>query len=128
VLKLWLGLRQLGLEGIDALLDGAIARREQLQQLLQLQPGLTLVGGALHLLAFTPANASVAQSEAWSQQTRQHLLDAQLMLSRPFHAGRFHLKAVLGNPNTGMAELEQLAALVSSSVDRSGLPVPAPFA
>ncbi len=128
VLKLWLGLRQLGLEGIDALLDGAIARREQLQQLLQLQPGLTLVGGALHLLAFTPANASAAQSEAWSRQTRQHLLDAQLMLSRPFHAGRFHLKAVLGNPNTGMAELEQLAALVSSSVDRSGLPVPAPFA
>jgi len=34
VLKLWLGLRQLGLDGIVALLDGAIARRRALQTLL----------------------------------------------------------------------------------------------
>ena len=128
VLKLWLGLRQLGLEGIHALLDGAIARRRQLQQLLELQPGLALVGGPLHLLAFAPANATALQAEAWSQHTRQRLLDAQLMLSRPFYAGRFHLKAVLGNPNTGCGELERLAALVSGSVDGAGLPVVAPSA
>jgi sulfinoalanine decarboxylase len=125
VLKLWMGLRQLGLEGIHNLLDGAIARRRQLQQLLQLQPGLALVGGPLHLLAFAPANASALQAEAWSQHTRQRLLDAQLMLSRPFYAGRFHLKAVLGNPNTGRGELERLAALVTGSVDGAGLPVAA---
>jgi hypothetical protein len=50
------------------------------------------------------------------------------MLSRPFDAGRFHLKAVLGNPNTGCGELERLAALVSGSVDGAGLPVVAPSA
>ena len=125
VLKLWLGLRQLGLEGIDTLLERAIDRRQQLQQLLALQPGLALVGGPLHLLAFTPANASAAQAEAWSQHTRQCLLDAQLMLSRPFYGGRFHLKAVLGNPNTGREHLERLASVVASSVDAAGVPVAA---
>jgi L-2,4-diaminobutyrate decarboxylase len=126
VLKLWLGLRQLGLEGIETLLDQAVARRDQLQQLLQLHPGLTLVSGPLHLLAFTPTGASGAQAEAWSRHTRQLLLDHQLMLSRPLYAGRFHLKAVLGNPNTGSAELERVASLVASSVDAAGLPLP-PF-
>jgi sulfinoalanine decarboxylase len=124
VLKLWLGLRQLGLEGIEALLDQAIGRREQLQQLLQLHPGLALVSGPLHMLAFTPANAGLAEAEARSCHTRQRLLDEQLMLSRPLYGGRFHLKAVLGNPNTGMAELERLASLVASSVDAAGRPVP----
>jgi L-2,4-diaminobutyrate decarboxylase len=124
VLKLWLGLRQLGLEGIEALLDEAIGRREQLQHLLQLHPGLALVSGPLHLLAFTPANASAAEAEAWSRHIRQRLLDEQLMLSRPLHGGRFHLKAVLGNPNTGLAELERLASLVASSVDAAGRPLP----
>jgi L-2,4-diaminobutyrate decarboxylase len=124
VLKLWLGLRQLGLEGIETLLDQAIARRDHLQQLLQVHSGLSLVSGPLHLLAFTPAHASAAEAEVWSRQTRQRLLDAQLMLSRPLYGGRFHLKAVLGNPNTGTAELERLASLVASSVDPAGLPVP----
>ena len=125
VLKLWLGLRQLGLQGIETLLDQAIARRERLQQLLQPLPGLALAGGPLHLLAFTPARANAAQAEAWSRHTRQRLLDAQLMLSRPLYAGRFHLKAVLGNPNTRVADLERLAALVASSVTHAGLPEPA---
>jgi len=123
VLKLWLGLRQLGLEGIETLIDQAVARREQLQSLLELQPGLALVGGPLHLLAFTPAQATAHQAEAWSRHTRQRLLDAELMLSRPFYGGRFHLKAVLGNPNTGPAELERLAAIVASSIDGAGRPV-----
>jgi sulfinoalanine decarboxylase len=124
VLKLWLGLRQLGLDGIETLLDQAIARRHRLQTLLAAQPGLALLSGPLHLLAFTPARASAVQADAWSRHTRQLLLDAQLMLSRPLHGGRYHLKAVLGNPNTGNAELERLAAVVVATVDASGLPIP----
>jgi L-2,4-diaminobutyrate decarboxylase len=124
VLKLWLGLRQLGLDGIETLLDQAIARRHRLQTLLAAQPGLALLSGPLHLLAFTPARASAVQADAWSRHTRQLLLDAQLMLSRPLHGGRYHLKAVLGNPNTGNAELERLAAVVAATVDASGLPIP----
>ncbi len=116
VLKLWLGLRQLGMVGIEALLDGAVGRRRQLQSLLAASPGLRLVTGPLHLLAFTPRQGDAASAEAWSQRTRQQLLAADLMLSRPLYGERHHLKAVLGNPHTGPAELERLAAVVAASL------------
>jgi sulfinoalanine decarboxylase len=116
VLKLWLGLRQLGLAGIEAVLDGAVARRRQLQALLAPIPGLHLVNGPLHLLAFTPSRGDAASAERWSLHTRQQLLAADLMLSRPLYDHRHHLKAVLGNPHTGTAELERLAAVVAASL------------
>ena len=115
VLKLWLGLRQLGRSGIETLLDGAVRRRARLQQLLQPLP-LQLCGGPLHVLAFCPEGADAASAEVWSATTRQRLLDQQLMLSRPLYGGRHHLKAVLGNPHTGEAELQRLRAVVEVSL------------
>ena len=38
------------------------------------------------------------------------------MLSRPLHAGRHHLKAVLGNPHTTEAHLQTLASLLAQSL------------
>ncbi len=116
VLKLWLGLRQLGLDGIAAICDGAIQRRRQLESLLQPLPDLVLRGGPMHLLAFTPAALTPAQSEIWSESTRQQLLTAQLMLSRPCYQGHYHLKAVLGNPHTQPQHLQKLAAIVGASL------------
>ena len=120
VLKLWLGLRQLGLSGIGAVLDGAIARRRQLQALLGASERLQLRCGSFHLLAFTPRQLDVEAAAHWSQQTRQLLLQHQLMLSRPQYGGRHHLKAVLGNPHTRSEHLETLAGLVQASLE--GLP------
>ncbi|MBM5807856.1 MAG: aminotransferase class V-fold PLP-dependent enzyme [Cyanobacteria bacterium M_surface_10_m2_179] len=114
VLKLWLGLRQLGMRGIEALLGGAVQRRQRLETLLEPLP-LQCSSGPLHLLAFTPRHADAAVAEAWSQQTRQRLLEQQLMLSRPLYQGRHHLKAVLGNPHTGEAELQAVAAVLADS-------------
>jgi sulfinoalanine decarboxylase len=118
VLKLWLGLRQLGLTGIEQLLDGAVRRRAQLQSLLAPLP-LELSSGPLHLLAFTPEGLNAAASDLWSQQTRQRLLERQMMLSRPLYRGRHHLKAVLGNPYTGSTELETVAEVVAESFSLS---------
>jgi len=117
VLKLWLGLRQLGHEGIKAILDGAVARQRALAQRLKALPGLQLRRGELHLLAMTPHDLSAQQAEAWSLRTRQQLLEAQLMLSRPLYQGRHHLKAVLGNPHTAEAQLQQLATVVAASLE-----------
>ncbi|MEO1001651.1 MAG: aminotransferase class V-fold PLP-dependent enzyme [Cyanobacteria bacterium J06638_7] len=119
VLKLWLGLRQLGLAGIEALLDAAVTRRRQLQALLGAIGGLLLVEGRLHMLAFTPHAGDAASADRWSRCTRQRLLAAELMLSRPLYRNRHHLKAVLGNPHTGTAELERLAAVVAASLESS---------
>ena len=115
VLKLWLGLRQLGLEGIAAVLDGAIARRRQLQQLLAGDPRLRVLGGSFHLLAFRPAALDRAGCDLWSQRTRQLLLRDGLMLSRPDYQGYHHLKAVLGNPHTASEHLEALSATLLRS-------------
>jgi sulfinoalanine decarboxylase len=71
----------------------------------------------LHLLAFVPRGCSPDLAERWSAQTRQRLLDHQLMLSRPLHAGRHHLKAVLGNPHTSDAHLQAIATVVAASLE-----------
>ena len=119
ILKLWLGLRQLGLAGIDHLIQAAIDRRRRLRQ--QLQEGLpegalVLLSGPLHLLAFRPGGLDAEASERWSTQCRSALLAEQLMLSRPLYQGHHHLKAVLGNPHTGEAELERLSRVVRQSL------------
>jgi len=114
ILKLWLGLRQLGLEGISALVEAAIARRRRLQQLLAADTRLRLLTGPLHLLAFRPREGSPESLARWSEQTRAALLAEDLMLSRPLYGGVHHLKAVLGNPNTGSSHLEHLAAVVAA--------------
>ena len=115
ILKLWLGLRQLGDNGIAAVIDGAVTRRRQLEGLLA-PLALELRGGPLHLLAFTPRGLDAAAAEAWSIRCRHSLLDQRLMLSRPLYGGRHHLKAVLGNPHTGDAELQGIAAVVAASL------------
>jgi len=116
ILKLWLGLRHLGESGIAALVDGAIARRRRLAQLLTPLTDLDLLNGSLHLLAFRPRGLSMQACERWSLDTREALLARQLMLSRPFHHGRHHLKAVLGNPHTGEDQLQGVAAVVARSL------------
>lgn len=118
ILKLWLGLRQLGLEGIEAVLDGAIHRRRQLSALLEASGRLQLRGGSFHLLAFTPRGLDGTAADLWSQQTRQRLLQEHLMVSRPLYGGRHHLKAVLGNPHTRSSHLDTLARLVHSSLEQ----------
>ena len=116
ILKLWLGLRQLGWQGVEGLLVGALQRKRQLQALLGGEPRLLLQSGALHLLAFRLEGADPAISNHWSQATRQALLEQRLMLSRPHYQGHHHLKAVLGNPHTRPAHLEQIAQVVRQSL------------
>jgi L-2,4-diaminobutyrate decarboxylase len=113
ILKLWLGLRQLGLEGIASLVEGAIERRHRLAQLLARDGRLQLLSGPLHLLAFRPHSGTPAELAQWSERTRTALLAEQLMLSRPQYEGVHHLKAVLGNPHTQPSHLERLAAVVA---------------
>ena len=116
VLKLWLGLRQLGEQGISALLTNALQRRQHLQRQLD-SDRLLIRSGALHVLACCPHGDDASQIETWSRATRQHLLDQQLMLSRPLYAGQHHLKAVLGNPHTRTSHLDQLAEILNASVE-----------
>jgi glutamate/tyrosine decarboxylase-like PLP-dependent enzyme len=116
ILKLWLGLRQLGWNGVEHLLEGALQRQRQLVALLGSDSRLLLRDGPLHLLAFRPRGLDPEACARWSLRTRQSLLEQRLMLSRPCYQGHHHLKAVLGNPHTRANHLEQLAHVVRGSL------------
>lgn len=115
ILKLWLGLRQLGEQGIQALLRGALQRRRHLQARLD-QERIQVSSGPLHLLVCRPRDRDPERVNAWSAAMRVRLLERHFMLSRPYYAGCHQLKAVLGNPHTQNAHLDQLAAMLNRSV------------
>ena len=114
VLKLWLGLRQLGENGIQHLLEESIKRRMYLEEHLD-SSRLRVISGPLHLISCTSKNADKSKSDEWSLNTRKLLLENQFMLSRPFHNGCFYLKTVLGNPHTKSIHLNKLADLLNDS-------------
>ena len=111
VLKLWLGLRQLGLDGIGSVLESALERKAMLKQLLP-EDRLLLMDGGLHLLALRPRQDDPAVSARWTEQTRQLLMRQGFLLSRPRYDGHHWLKVVLGNPHTTSSHLQQLAGLI----------------
>ena len=117
VLKLWIGLRQLGEEGIENILLDSIKRKCYLESIID-QSKFKIVTGPLHLLAFTPINYTSSQSSDWSKKTRNYLLKNKFMLSRPVYRDRYYLKAVLGNPNTKFDDLKLLANLINNSINR----------
>ena len=114
ILKLWLGLRQLGEDGIASLLEQALDRRDRLERHLD-RSRLDITSGPLHLLACTPLGADAERSARWSTSMRQRLLDQQIMVSRPLHHGRHHIKVVLGNPHTSEALIDRLGTLLNDT-------------
>ena len=116
ILKLWLGLRQLGEEGIASIVENCITRRIYLEKKLR-NDIFKIIRGPLHIISFRPANFNEEQTELWSLKTKQELLKKKFMLSRPFHNGKYYLKAVLGNPYTTFDHLDHLSNILNSSVD-----------
>lgn len=114
VLKLWLSLRHLGLQGIEQLLSEAFARAERLRQLLT-APQLQLLPGDLHLVSVGLRHSDANAAASWRDHCHQALLQQHFWLSKPDLNGQPLLKAVLGNPFTSEAHLEQLAAIINST-------------
>ena len=115
VLKLWLGLRQLGETGIDNLLQSAITRRIYLEKKLD-NSLFNILTGPLHLIALTPSSTFNKLSSQWAMDTRDYLLKNKFMLSRPFYQGEHYLKAVLGNPHTENSHLDRLSEIINQSL------------
>ena len=114
-LKLWIGLRQLGEDGIEKILLESIQRRCYLESIIDLSK-FKIISGPLHLLSITPVNYTFAQASDWSIKTRKTLLANKFMLSRPIYGDRYYLKAVMGNPNTKSNHLKTLANLINHSI------------
>ena len=116
VLKLWIGLRQLGEKGIEDLLLDSVKRKCYLESKID-SSKFEIITGPLHLLAFTPKEYSFTKGLEWSIKTRNDLLNKDFMLSRPLYKDRYYLKAVLGNPHTTLDDLELLSSLINQSIN-----------
>ena len=114
-LKLWIGLRQLGEEGIEKILLDSIKRRKFLESKID-SKNFKIISGPLHLLAFSPMNYNSDRAYDWSIKTRHSLLNSNFMLSRPMYGDRYYLKAVMGNPNTKFEDINILANLINQSI------------
>ena len=112
---MWIGLRQLGEDGIEKILLESIKKRCYLESIID-SSKFKIISGPLHLLAITPINYNSFQASDWSIKTRNSLLTSKFMLSRPMYGDRYYLKAVMGNPNTKFEDLKLLANLINNSI------------
>lgn len=114
VLKLWLSLQHLGLDGIERILDQAFYRADYLRSLLT-APQLQLLAGDLHVLAIGLQPHLADRAKVWRDHTHGLLHQQGFWLSKPDLDGRPLLKAVLGNPFTSDHHLERLAGIINRS-------------
>ena len=115
VLKLWLGLKQLGTNGITFLLESALRRKSYFYGKLD-HAKFKIITGPLHLLAITPLNTTKNESQKWAISTKNRLYQNGFMLSRPHYKGLNYLKAVMGNPHTKLTHIDTLAELINQSI------------
>ena len=112
IIKLWLGLRFLGMQGIEEVLNSSIGRRKFFEKNLDSEI-YELYSGPLHIISFLPKGMQKNESDTWTLNKRISLLKNNFMLSRPFFKNRYFLRAVLGNYNTSEADIKKLLNLLN---------------
>ncbi len=112
IIKLWLGLRFLGMKGIEDVLSSSIDRRKFLESNLDTEK-YDLFSGPLHIISFLPKGMNKNESDVWTSNKRINLMNNNFMLSRPIFKNRYFLRAVLGNYNTSKTDIKDLLKLLN---------------
>ena len=107
IIKLWLGLRFLGMNGISEILISSIKRKDFFEQNLN-DKKYEIYSGPLHIISFIPKSMNKKESDNWSQTTRSDLMRMNFMLSRPNFKNKYFLRAVFGNYNTTNSHIKDL--------------------
>ena len=113
VIKLWLGLRFLGLNGIENILNSSIKRKDFFIKNIS-KNKFDIYSGPLHIISFLPKGLEPKDSDAWTQFKVNELMKNNFMLSRPKFKGKYYLRAVMGNYNTRNSHIEELLRLLDS--------------
>ena len=113
VIKLWLGLRFLGLNGIENILRSTIKRKDFFIKNIS-KNKFDLYTGPLHIVSFLPKGLEPKDSDAWTQYKFNELRKNKFMLSRPKFKGKYYLRAVMGNYNTKESHIEELLKLLDT--------------
>ncbi|MBO8204476.1 pyridoxal phosphate-dependent decarboxylase family protein [Prochlorococcus marinus] len=107
VIKLWLGLRFLGIKGIEDILNSSINRKNFFMRNIS-KNKFEIYSGPLHIVSFLPKGLTHKDSDLWTQNKVNELMKNNFMLSRPKFKGKYFLRLVLGNYNTKESHIEEL--------------------
>jgi len=113
VIKLWLGLRFLGLNGIENILKSSIKRKDFFIKNIN-KNKFDIYSGPLHIVSFLPKKLEPKDSDAWTQAKVNELINNNFMLSRPKFKGKYFLRVVMGNYNTKDSHIEELLRLLDA--------------
>ena len=113
VIKLWLGLRFLGLKGIENVLKSSIKRKDFFIKNIS-KNKFEIYSGPLHIVSFLPKKLGPKDSDAWTQNKVNELIKNNFMLSRPKFKGKYFLRVVMGNYNTKESHIEELLKLLDA--------------
>ena len=113
VIKLWLGLRFLGLKGIEEILQSSIKRKDFFLDNI-CKNKFDIYSGPLHIVSFLPKGLTSKDSSFWTLTKVNELMKNNFMLSRPKFKGKYCLRVVMGNYNTTESHIEKLLKLLDA--------------
>jgi len=113
VIKLWLGLRFLGLKGIEDILKSSLKRKEFFIKNIS-KNNYEILSGPLHIVSFLPKGIAPKETDYWTKTKVNELIKNNFMLSRPKFKDKYFLRVVMGNYNTNESHLEQLLRLLDT--------------
>ena len=113
VIKLWLGLRFLGLKGIEEILESSIKRKDFFLKSIS-KNKFEICSGPLHIVSFLPKGLAPKDTDFWTKNKVNELMKNNFMLSRPKFKGKYFLRVVMGNYNTKESHIEELLKLLDA--------------
>ena len=115
IIKLWLGLRFLGIKGIDEILNEAVRKKNLFNKLLDKNKFETF-SSPLHIVSFLPKFINQQSSNNWTLFAKKELLRNKYMISRPYYQKQYYLRIVFGNFNTKDENIILLAELLNNLI------------
>ena len=116
IIKLWLGLRFLGKEGIDDIIKSSILKKNLFENLLD-KNKFYIYSGPFHIISFEPKNMNLEEVNIWSLKIKKILLEKKIMISRPLYKNRYILRIVFGNFNTKQSHILNLANFLNENIN-----------
>jgi len=113
IIKLWLGLRFLGLNGIENILKSSIKRKDFFIKNIS-KNKFEIYSGPLHIISFLPKGLTSKDTDFWTQTKVNDLMKNNFMLSRPKFKGKYYLRVVMGNYNTNESHIEELLKILNA--------------
>ena len=113
IIKLWLGLRFLGIDGIEEILKQSLLKKSIFVEKLD-ENKFEIHSGPLHIVTFLPKRMDIIDSNDWTMRAKNLLLEKNYMISRPFYKGKYYLRIVFGNFNTKAKHISELTNILNN--------------